>query len=199
MPKKSAAAAGRKPVAVAEADPGRGLTEEEVRLRGEAGLRNTAVEANSKTVGGIILSNVFTYFNLLFLLLAACVAAVHSWNDLVFLLGEVIMLAGGEAELAFGLGDLEAGDPKAKGFQNVGLDLVVCGLCLGSGQVSVLDSLLTPGLIQFLNIHEKPPVNIDIEILLSDDTHSRDNFYTLLFYHKTAKNTSCNQLLFRRL
>ncbi len=85
MPKKSAAAAGRKPVAVAEADPGRGLTEEEVRLRGEAGLRNTAVEANSKTVGGIILSNVFTYFNLLFLLLAACVAAVHSWNDLVFL------------------------------------------------------------------------------------------------------------------
>lgn len=48
------------------------------------------------------------------------------------------MLAGGEAELAFGLGDLEAGDPEAEGFQDVGLDLVVGGLCLGSGQVSVL-------------------------------------------------------------
>jgi len=82
---KKGAAAERTPVAVAEADPGRGLTEEEVRLRAEAGLRNTAVEAPSKTVGKIILSNVFTYFNLLFLLLAVCVALVRSWNDLVFL------------------------------------------------------------------------------------------------------------------
>ena len=48
------------------------------------------------------------------------------------------MLADGEAELAFGLGDLEAGDPEAEGFQDVGLDLVVGGLCLGSGQVGVL-------------------------------------------------------------
>lgn len=48
------------------------------------------------------------------------------------------MLAGGEAELAFGLGDLEAGDAEAEGFQDVGLDLVVGGLCRGSGQVGVL-------------------------------------------------------------
>ncbi len=84
MAKKGAAAANMA-AAVLEADPGRGLTEEQVRLRAEAGLRNTAVEAPSKTVAQIILSNVFTYFNLLFLLLAACVAAVGSWNDLVFL------------------------------------------------------------------------------------------------------------------
>ena len=59
-------------------------------------------------------------------------------NDLVFLLGEVIVLAGGETQLAFGLGDLEAGDPEAEGFQDVGLDLVVGGLCLGSREVGVL-------------------------------------------------------------
>ena len=59
-------------------------------------------------------------------------------NDLVFLLGEIIVLAGGEAELAFGLGDLEAGDPKAKGFQDVGLDLFIGGLCLGSREIGVL-------------------------------------------------------------
>ena len=59
-------------------------------------------------------------------------------DDLVFLLGEVIVLAGGETELSFGLGDLEAGDAEAEGFQDVGLDLVVGGLCLGSGQIGVL-------------------------------------------------------------
>ena len=48
------------------------------------------------------------------------------------------MLAGGEAKLAFGLGDLEAGDPEAEGFQDVGLDLVVGGLCLRSREVGVL-------------------------------------------------------------
>ncbi len=85
MGKKGKAEPAKASVPVTETDPGRGLTEEEVRLRAEAGLRNTSVEAGSRTVGKIILSNVFTYFNLLFLLLAACVAAVHSWNDLVFL------------------------------------------------------------------------------------------------------------------
>lgn len=48
------------------------------------------------------------------------------------------MLAGGEAQLAFGLGDLEAGDAEAEGFQDVDLDLVVGGLCLGSREIGVL-------------------------------------------------------------
>ncbi len=85
MGKKGAPETGKKQLPVLETDPARGLTEEEARLRREAGLQNTAVEAPSKTVGRIILSNVFTYFNLLFLLLAACVAAVGSWRDLLFL------------------------------------------------------------------------------------------------------------------
>ena len=60
------------------------------------------------------------------------------WNNLVFLLGEIIVLAGGEAQLAFGLGDLEAGDAEAEGFQDVGLDLIIGSPCLGSGEVGVL-------------------------------------------------------------
>ena len=59
-------------------------------------------------------------------------------NNLVFFLGEVIVLAGGEAQLAFGLGDLEAGDPEAEGFLDVGLDLIIGGLRLGSREVGVL-------------------------------------------------------------
>ncbi len=48
------------------------------------------------------------------------------------------MLAGGEAELAFGLGDLQAGDPEAEGIQDVGLDLIIGSPCLGSREVGVL-------------------------------------------------------------
>ena len=48
------------------------------------------------------------------------------------------MLAGGEAELAFGLGNLEAGDPEAEGIQDVGLDLIIGSPCLGSREVGVL-------------------------------------------------------------
>ena len=77
--------AEKRAVPVTEADPSRGLTSEEARIRAEAGHLNLPVEAPSKTVGQIILSNVFTYFNLLFTLLALCVAAVRSWNDLLFL------------------------------------------------------------------------------------------------------------------
>ena len=60
------------------------------------------------------------------------------WNNLVFLLGEVIVLSDGEAELAFGLGDLQAGDPEAEGVQNVSLNLIVSGFTLCGGQVGVL-------------------------------------------------------------
>ncbi len=85
MARTSREAPPRAAVPPLETDPERGLTEEEVRLRAEAGLRNDPVEAPSKSVGQIIASNVLTYFNLLFLLLGACIAAVHSWLDLTFL------------------------------------------------------------------------------------------------------------------
>ena len=62
-----------------------GLSQEEVEARKAAGLTNKAVEAPSKTVGEIIASNVFTYFNFVFLLLAALLISVRSFRDLSFL------------------------------------------------------------------------------------------------------------------
>ena len=62
-----------------------GLSQEEVEVRKAAGLTNKAVEAPSKTVGEIIASNVFTYFNFVFLLLAALLISVRSFRDLSFL------------------------------------------------------------------------------------------------------------------
>lgn len=48
------------------------------------------------------------------------------------------MLAGGEAELAFGLGDLETRYLETEGVQDISLDLIIGGLCLGGGEVGVL-------------------------------------------------------------
>lgn len=70
---------------MAEASAEYGLSSEQVRERREAGLENTAVEAATKTVGQIIAGNVCTYFNLLFFLLALCVASVKAWLDLTFM------------------------------------------------------------------------------------------------------------------
>ena len=71
--------------AVYEAAPDQGLTAAQAAERANAGCRNLPVAPPSKTVGKIILSNVFTYFNMLFTLLALCVAAVRSWLDLTFM------------------------------------------------------------------------------------------------------------------
>lgn len=67
-----------------------GLNAEQVRERAELGYINTPVEAPSKTVGQIVLSNIFTYFNIVFFVLAGCIIAVKSWNDLMFM-GVVII------------------------------------------------------------------------------------------------------------
>ncbi len=70
---------------VIEADPQYGLSALEVQERQEAGCRNTAVESGSKTMGQIIRSNVLTYFNLIFFLLAAAIIVVGAWLDLSFM------------------------------------------------------------------------------------------------------------------
>ncbi len=62
-----------------------GLTVAQAQERLENGYGNISVELPSKTLGQIIASNVFTYFNLVFFALAACVIAVGSWNDLTFM------------------------------------------------------------------------------------------------------------------
>ena len=71
--------------AVLETDPGWGLDARQVEERTLAGCANTPVEPPTKTVGQIIRSNVFTYFNLIFLILAAAVIFVGSWKNLTFL------------------------------------------------------------------------------------------------------------------
>ncbi len=67
------------------ADSAQGLTEEQIAERRALGYVNTPVHSPGKSVAQIIFSNVFTYFNLIFFLLAGCVIAVRSWNNLMFM------------------------------------------------------------------------------------------------------------------
>lgn len=63
----------------------RGLSSKEVEERRAQGLVNTPVKAPSKTVGEIIRSNVFTYFNFVFIFLAVALFLVKSYRDMTFL------------------------------------------------------------------------------------------------------------------
>ncbi len=68
------------------ADPDQGLCTAQVQERMAAGLDNKPVSAPSKTVRQIIFSNVFTYFNLIFLVLAIALIWVRAeYSHLSFL------------------------------------------------------------------------------------------------------------------
>ena len=62
-----------------------GLTGEQVRLRMEQGAVNRSVKAPMKTNGEIIRDNIFTYFNLIFAVIAVLVILVGSYKSLTFL------------------------------------------------------------------------------------------------------------------
>lgn len=62
-----------------------GLTQAQVQERVEQGLRNDAVKPEAKTVWGIIKSNLFTYFNLVFAVLTVLLIAAESFRSLTFL------------------------------------------------------------------------------------------------------------------
>lgn len=62
-----------------------GLTQAEVEQRIKDGQVNKAVDDQSKTTSQIIRENVFTYFNLIFTVLAVLLIVVGAWNDLTFL------------------------------------------------------------------------------------------------------------------
>lgn len=62
-----------------------GLSDIQVKVRRQAGLDNRAVKAPSKSVWQIISSNLFTYFNLVFLVIAVLLILVKSYRDLTFL------------------------------------------------------------------------------------------------------------------
>ena len=62
-----------------------GLTDEEVRQRVEEGLTNRADIPTDKTTKEIVISNVFTYFNLIFLVITILLIMVGSFRNLTFL------------------------------------------------------------------------------------------------------------------
>lgn len=75
----------RQALPVVCADPAAGLTSGQVRERERAGYCNTPINPPSKSAKQIVLSNIFTYFNLVFFILAAALIAVGSWRNLTFL------------------------------------------------------------------------------------------------------------------
>ena len=66
-------------------DHERGLTQAEVTARLSRGLDNRAVKPPSKSIPEIIKSNVFTYFNLVFAIIAALLIIAGSFRNLTFL------------------------------------------------------------------------------------------------------------------
>lgn len=72
----------------------RGLTEDEVNERVEQGLVNQSDISTGKSVKNIILSNILTYFNLIFLIIAILLIYVGSYRNLTFLpviIGNIII------------------------------------------------------------------------------------------------------------
>lgn len=63
-----------------------GLTSAEVQEKLNNGLNNVAVDSSTRTVKEIVKENVFTYFNLIFTVLAVLLILVGSFRDLSFML-----------------------------------------------------------------------------------------------------------------
>ena len=66
-------------------NPEQGLTSQQVQEHRLHGWTNRAVDPPSKTTRDIIHENVFTYFNLIFLILAILLCLVGSFRNLTFL------------------------------------------------------------------------------------------------------------------
>lgn len=73
------------PLQRVQADASRGLTKEQVEDRIARGAVNHAVESASKSAKEIVYSNIFTYFNLIFFIIAILLISVGSFRDLTFL------------------------------------------------------------------------------------------------------------------
>ncbi len=79
----------RAQIPVFPADPEQGLSSAQAQERLAGGWGNTQVDPPGKTARQIVAENVFTYFNLIFFILAGCVIAVNQWLNLTFM-GTVI-------------------------------------------------------------------------------------------------------------
>lgn len=78
-------AISREQVTRLEASAETGLTAEQVQQRIAAGMANTPVKPPSKSVGAIIASNVFTYFNFIFAAIAVILLINGCYKDLTFM------------------------------------------------------------------------------------------------------------------
>lgn len=67
------------------ADPQSGLSAEQVKRRVAQGENNYKVESSTLSVPEIVRSNVCTYFNLVFAVIAVLLAIVGAWSDMLFL------------------------------------------------------------------------------------------------------------------
>ncbi len=83
----------RRPVDRACPNPSAGLTDAQARERAEAGWANTPPASLGKTTARIFYDNIFTFYNLIFVILAACLFAVGAYRDMLFL-GVVVCNAG---------------------------------------------------------------------------------------------------------
>ena len=61
------------------------LTEEQAAQRRAAGWNNAAQDSLSKKEWQIVRDTVFTFFNFVFVALAACLSAVGAYRDMMFL------------------------------------------------------------------------------------------------------------------
>ena len=69
-----------------ETDPEQGLTSQEALLRAENGYANIVTDDNAVTAGKIVRNNVFTYFNMIFFIMALVLLYEGSFNNLTFLI-----------------------------------------------------------------------------------------------------------------
>ena len=65
--------------------PMKGLSDAQVEERAAKGLNNKASDCTGKTIKQIIISNIFTYFNLIFLILVILLCIAGSFRNLTFL------------------------------------------------------------------------------------------------------------------
>lgn len=75
----------RAPITRYEPDYREGLSARQVKEHAAAGYRNVSVEPPAQTVKEIVHENVFTYFNLIFAVLAVLLCLVGSFRNLTFL------------------------------------------------------------------------------------------------------------------
>lgn len=68
-----------------DTDPKTGLSQQQVEERMQNGLNNEAVKGPAKTVGQIVFTNIFTFFNLIFAVLAVFIITTGSFRDLLFM------------------------------------------------------------------------------------------------------------------